>query len=171
MINIPEGTRISVTSTFNIDGIEVALRSTGEGATLDGASAARLVHVSAGGHLTLENVHLENGKVSSSSGGCAFVEGTGSTLVLRSGVQVRGCASDGDPLSTFASPVFPGGPQEAGGGGGIAAFRRAPPSVALHRTHVAYCVPAHFDLPRPSLSPNGLSSPLRDQTVYHLLAR
>ena len=82
VINIPAGTRIALSSPLLIDGIYVTIRSTGSGATLDGASSRRLVHVASGGHLALENIHLENGHVTDDSGGCALVEGAHSVLLV-----------------------------------------------------------------------------------------
>ena len=80
MIDIPAGATITIASTLIINAIFVTIRSTGSGATLDGADARRLVHVSNGGKLVLENVHLKNGHVVDEAGGCGLVEGGGSEL-------------------------------------------------------------------------------------------
>ena len=63
------------------------MKSTGSGATLDGDNARRVVHVTQGGTLTLDKVHLTKGKVSDSSGGCALCEGVGSELYLVNGAS------------------------------------------------------------------------------------
>ena len=78
MIEVPEGADLDIRSTLVIDGFHVVLRSTGTGATLNGGSARRVVHVTGGGRLTLDKVHLAHGSVDDSSGGCGLVEGAGS---------------------------------------------------------------------------------------------
>ena len=56
-----QGASITVASTLLVDGFFITLTSTGAGATLSGGGARRIVHVTSGGSLTLDNVHLSTG--------------------------------------------------------------------------------------------------------------
>ena len=121
MIEVPEGAHLDVSSTLTINGFHVIFRSTGTGAVLDGGSARRVVHVTGGGRLTLDKVHLAHGWVKDSSGGCGLVEGAGSELHVIN-AHVRDCRSDGPVVTTFGNTVYSGDAVETGGGGGVAAL-------------------------------------------------
>jgi hypothetical protein len=121
VIEVPEGADLDIRSTLVIDGFHVVLRSTGTGATLDGGSARRVVHVTGGGRLTLDKVHLAHGSVDDSSGGCGLVEGAGSELHVIN-AHVNDCRSRGPVVTTFGNTVYSGAAVEAGGGGGVAAL-------------------------------------------------
>ena len=124
VINIPAGTRVPVTKTLAIDAVYITLRSTGSGAILDGLNAHRILHVSRGGRLILENVALENGQVTDEGGACALVEHSFTELHMIGG-HVSNCRANGLPKSAIYTKMFSGDYVAEGGGAGVAVISGA----------------------------------------------
>ena len=102
-------------------GMNVTIRSSGAGATIDAMQLSRVVHIHDGGHLEVQQIHLVNGTVADAAGGCVLVDGGGSTLRMGGG-SVTDCIA---AVVAMSDAIPPYAPTTIGAGGGVASINGA----------------------------------------------
>lgn len=151
-VQLPEGTHLPLGGSELVVGVNLnlTLRSSGAGATIDGEHLSRLFNVGTGATLDIDTIHLVNG----STAAATLNEGRGGALRLQAGASVRLTSSritncyakeQGGALSAYYQPGVSASFVDchiesciAGWDGG-AIFATHGPSLAFTRTSIADC--------------------------------